>query len=520
MTPKPTLSRRDALKLTAGAAAAASLSTPSRRTHAQDRAKVRIWSPGDNGTVADWAEDPILQAVQEATQTEIEMVKIGFDVYTDQLNAAVASGELPDVIGTVDHGAKTIIGQWVRDEVVTPYEGEVGAAAPNVLAQYEANPTLAELKIDDKIYMKPVSWGDGNEPNMGLLHVRKDLLDAYGLTPPETFEEYFEYLRAAKAAGSTGVIFTAGGDGGVGVSLNAFAGAYGLPVGGWVKGDTGYGYWATQPRMKEALLLFRRMVAEELIDPTSWEISVGDEARARYVSGEAASYIFNGGGHIGRIQNDLTLVDPAFQEYLLPALDAGAGARGYMAEPMFYGGTFVGTLGGNDPVAAARVINYLSTEEGYKLTALGIAGRDYDETNGQITLNPDQRAQDGFPTEAGDSGAHPLATAVVSWVPLEWQEFSLLYGKDENFTAFYTQMRANQIQYQTPSAGLLTTSALWTDFQSTGSELVARSFLEIVRSGSESDATAAFDQFVSAWEDAGGGGAQTEMSEVLTAIYG
>lgn len=519
MTPKPTLSRRDAIKLTA-AAAAVSLAGSPRPTRAQDPAKVRIWSPGDNGTVADWNEDPILQAVQEATQTEIEITKIGFDVYADQLNAAVASGEVPDVIATVDHGAKTIIGQWIRDEVVTPYEGEVGAAAPNVLAQYEANPTLAELKIDDKIYMKPVSWGDGNEPNMGLVHVRKDLLNAYGLTPPDTFEEYFAYLRAAKADGSSGVIFTGGGVGGIGPAINAFAGAHGLPFGGWVKGDTGYGFWATQPRMREALLLFRAMVAEELVDPASWETSVGDEARARYVAGEAASFIFNGGGHIGRIQNDLTLVDPAFQEYLLPALDAGAGARGYMAEPMFYGGTFVGALGGNDPVAAARVINYLSSEEGYKLTALGIAGRDYEEANGQITLNPEQRAQDGFPTEAGDSGAHPLAAAIVSWVPRQWQEFSLLYGKDEAFAAFYQEMRANQVQYQTPSVGLLTTSPLWTDFQSTGSELVARSYLEIVRSGSESDASAAFDQFVSDWEGAGGGDAQAEMSDVLTAIYG
>ncbi len=69
--------------------------------------------------------------------------------------AVIASGDLPDVIATIDHGQNTLISQWVRDGVVTPYAGE--AAAPNVTAQYEANPTLDELKVDEQIYMKPVS---------------------------------------------------------------------------------------------------------------------------------------------------------------------------------------------------------------------------------------------------------------------------------------------------------------------------------------------------------------------------
>lgn len=509
--------RREFLKVAGGAAAAFSVARAAPRASAQDGGRVRIWSPGDNGSVEDWSRDPILQTVQEATGVEIEVTKIGFDTYLDQINAAVASGEVPDVIGTVDHGQRTIIAQWVRDEVVTPYAGD--AAAPNVLAQYQANPTLNELKIDDAIYMKPVSWGDGNEPNTGLLHVRADLLESYGMSPPETFEQYFAYLRAAKADGASGVVFAAGGDGGLGPAINAFAGAHGLPFGGWAKVDGDYGYAAVQPGMKGALMLFRQMVAEGLVDPASFEIADSDLSRDRYVAGSAAAYIFNGGGHIGRIQNDMTLANPAYREYLLPAPDAGAGARGYMSEPMFYGGTFLGNLDRSNPPAAARVIDYLSSEEGFKLTALGIPGRDYEETNGQITLLP-RRTEDGFPSAAGGTGAHPLASAIVSWVPLEWQEFALLHGKGEGFEQFYRQMRANQVRYQTPTFGLLTSTPLWTDFQSTSAELVARSFLTIVQSGDEADASSRFDRFVDEWRGAGGEAAQAEMSEALVALYG
>lgn len=477
--------------------------------------KVVIWSPGDNGTVADWATDPILQAVKEATNADIEIVKIGWDVYQDQVNAAIASGQAPDIIGAIDHNRRTIIGQWVRDGVVAPYDGELGPLSPNVLAAYQTNPALAELKIDGKIYMDPVEWGGGLYPNMGLLHVRKDLLDKYGLQPPDTFDQYLDYLRAAKADGSTGVIF--GAKEGLGPAINAFAGAYGAPMLGWVKGQNGYEYWAIQPGIKDALLLFRKMVGQGLVDPVVWESLPGD-ARDTYVAGQGAALIFNGGGHIGRLQNDMDLAGKGHKEWLLPALDAGAGSRGYTSEPQFWAGTFISALQGNNQTAAARVINYLNSEEGYKLCALGLEGRDYEESNGEITLLP-ERTKRGFPVEAGGTGAHPIATAITSWVPQEWQDWALLYGKDQTYQDWYKAQWENQGKHQIESVGLLSSTPLWTDFQSTSTDLVNRSFLQIVQSKSDAEAGTLFDQFVQDWKSSGGDTAQAEMSTLLSKIY-
>lgn len=477
--------------------------------------KLTIWSPGDNGTVADWATDPILKIVEEKTGVPINMVRVGWETYNDQINAAIASGQMPDIVACVDSGNHLLISQWVRDGVIAPFEGAVATAAPNILAEYEKNPSLGEVKVDGKIYYDPVEWGTGNEPNMGLIHIRKDLLDKYSVPAPETFEQYFAFLRRAKEDGSTGVLFS--GQDGVNGALNAFAGAYGLPVGGWVKANGGFEYWAVQPKMKDALLLFRGMVAEGLVDPASWEAS--EAPRDQYVAGQGASLIFNGGGHIGRIQNDMDLAGQGAKNWLLPAPDAGAGARGYMTEPMFWGATFVGNMQGNQPEAAAKVLDYLSSEEGYRLTAIGVEGVDYEGSGDSIKLLP-ERSNRGFPTEAGDTGAHPLATPIVSWIPLQWQEFSLLYGKDASFKQWYNDMRANQTKYQTPTFGLLTSTQGWTDFQTVGGELQNRAFLEIVRSDSADTAGARFDQFVQEWKSAGGDVATAEMSEVLKGIYG
>lgn len=476
--------------------------------------KIAIWSPGDNGTVADWNYDPILAVVEEATNTEIEMLKIDWSTFVDQVNAAAASGNLPDVIGCVNHQNRALLEGWVRDGVIAPFEDSVAEAAPYVLAQYEKNPSLNELRINGRIYFQPISWGDGNYPNMGLLHVRKDLLDKLGLEPPDTLDQYSAFVSSAMAKGEKGILF--GGSGGIGPAINAFAGAFGLPFRGWVKTGNGFGYCAVQPAMKEALVLFRQMVAEGLVDPASWES--GANQRDLYVAGRGCALIFNGGGHTGRIQNDMALKDPAFKNWLLPAPSAGGSNRGYTAEEMFWGVSSIGGMKNNNPVAAARVINFLISPEGYELTAVGIEGRDFERVGGEIKLL-EQRTKDGFPTEAGNTGAHPLATTIVSWVPQEWQDWALLYGKDEAYKSWYKQMWQNQGKYQIQTYGLLTTSPAWTQFYSTSQELITRSFLAIVQSGSDSEAMSLFDQFLNDWHAAGGTAAQDEMSAVLKELY-
>lgn len=477
---------------------------------------VTIMLPGDSGSVADWNTDPILAAVEAATNTDIEIINVPWETFVDQVNAAVASGDAPDIIGVTDHNNKTLISQWVEDGVLAPFSGDVAAAAPNILRRYEMNPTLTELQIDGSIYGVPISWGDANYPNMGLLHVRADLLEKYGLEAPDTFEQYFAYLRACVDDGFTGVVFE--GSLGVGAALNAFAGAYGSPIVGWVQTEAGYQYWATQPGIGDALVLFRQMVADGLVDPISWE-SDSDQARTQYVSGQACSFIFNGGGHIGRIQNDLTLINPDAKEYVLPAPSAGTDARGYTSEPQFWGLSFITGLEGSNPVAAARVLDFLASEDGLRLTAVGVEGIDYVMEDGNIVLQ-DARTERGFPSEAGDTGAHPLASTLVSWVPQSWQDFSLLYGKDEAFKDWYAQMWANQGMYQLGSFGLLSTTPLWTDFQATSSELISRTFLAIVQSGSEQEARDLFTQFVADWQSLGGEAATAEMSALLTGVYG
>lgn len=479
---------------------------------AQEPERVVIWAPGDDGTVKDWNQDPILQAVEGATNTDIEVVKItGGDTFDQRVNAAFASRKVPDIIAEL--GNLPMVFELASQGALAPFEGEVGAVAPNVLAMYERAP-LDDIKVDGKVYGQPVYWNTTESPVGTQIHIRKDLLDALGLAVPETFDAYFSFLEAcSEANGVPGLTFN-GAEFGPG-TLSAFTGAFGLPTVGWKETAEGYASVLVQPEMKDALLLFREMVARGLTDPAAWE-NDQDATRTRYVSGGACSLIFNGGGHIGRIQNDFDLADKGYQNFLLPAPSAGGDARGYTLGPSFYGLTVLPNLRGNNPVAAARVLNYLNSEEGLKLTALGVEGVDYTETDGVIKLLP-ARAERGFPAEAGDTGAHPLATPIVSWVPQEWQDFQLLYGKPEAFKTWYKAMQANMYKYTLPSTGSLIQTEAGTQYAGALGDLVSRYFVEIVRADSKEKAAASFDEFAAAWRASGGDQVTAEVNEVLSA---
>jgi len=474
--------------------------------------QISIWNPCGSGSVADWAYDPVLAAIEQATNTDIEMIDGEWG--TDQINQYIASGELPDIIGVMGPEVMPVMTQWIGDGVLAAYEGDVAAAAPNVLEEYDVNPTLVEMEVDGKAYFQPIGWGDGLYPNMGLIHVRKDLLDKYGMEPPDTFEDYFDFLQTCKDAGDgNGVV--AGLGGGVGPVLSPFAGAYDLPMRDFVKVGDHFEYYAVQPGILDALLLFREMETRGLIAPESWE---GVDPLEAYETGEYCSQINNGGGHTGRIQNAMALIDESMQNWLLPAPTAGAGSRGYTQEPMFWGTSQLGNMEGNNPVAAARVINYLISDEGYKLTSVGIEGRDYEVVDGEIVLL-EQRTKDGFPPESGNTQSHPLASCIVSWQPEEWQDWALLYGHEQAWKDWFAQMWENQGMYQIPTYGSLMVTPTWGEFLGTSNDLMNIAFVEVVKADSEEDAAARFQQFVDEWMAAGGAEAQTEMSDALVQLY-
>jgi putative aldouronate transport system substrate-binding protein len=475
---------------------------------------VRVMVDGTGGGINNWDNDPILQAVEKATNTDIKMEWI--NGLTEMLTVGAASGEFPDIAAVLDHQAKTFLQTLVDNELIAAYEGDIAAAASNVIKEYSDNPYLGELKINDKIYLQPVYWGKYTYPNMGLINLRKDILDKYGLKEPSTWDEYVEFLRICVTQERiNGVAFGLGPS-----SLNAYLGSYGIPYTGWFKNKNGdYQYWLTAEPVIEAIIAYRKLFAEGLVDPNSFTYT-GDSMRTAYVSGQVGSLISNGGGHIGRYQNDMALVNPAFKEWMLPAIDCGGGGRGYTDEPMYWGTAVIGGTKSNNPVAAARVVNYLISAEGEKLTAIGIEGQDYTYNTATDTYTAlDAKFDHGFPRAGGPEGSHPLASGIVSWQPQEWQNFILLYGKGKDYENWFNAMWENQGRYKIPSYGISVTTTEWAEFEAIGSDLLTRVFPVVFQASSDAEARQIWTAFLEEWKNAGGTKASASVETLLKQLY-
>lgn len=477
--------------------------------------KVVIWGIGDNANIADWNKDRIIMAMEKATNTDIEVVTIPWDSFVDRLNASLATGYVPDIIGILNQReARGLIEQMAKDGVIAAFEGPVADAAPYVLSRYDVDPSLTEIKINGKIYMNPIVWGTKLVPDFGAIYVRQEVLDKLNMKPPDTFDEYFTYLKdCMKETGAQGLVLNNAID----QSLSAFLGAYGLPWTGWVKrSDGSYGYWAVEPGVKDALLLFRSMVAQGLVDPVSWENQ--GEITERFGAGSNCSIIQNGGGNISFLQKTANTAGKGVKSYLLPAPRANSDMRGYTSQPMWESVSLIGNLKENNPVAAARVLNFVDSPEGGKLIQLGVEGIDWKMTDGKIELLEARTTEGGFPTDLS-SVPHAISFKTGYWATPELLEWQMTYGEDDAYVAWNKQMLDNQQKYTISAYGFNVSSPLWTKFQPTGTDLVNRTFIEIVKSESEADAIAKFDQFVKDWMAQGGEAATVEMNKLLSEVY-
>jgi putative aldouronate transport system substrate-binding protein len=480
--------------------------------------KVLIWGPGDNAGIKDWSADPVLKAVEKATNTEIQVVKIPWDVYQDRITAALASGQLPDILGPV-FPDWPVYNKLIEAGAVAPYEGAVGAAAPNVLSDYKRGGFFNELKVGGKIYGVPIYLGGyGYAPNAGAIHIRKDILDKLKLPVPRTFDQYFQYLKACKASERIE---------GVGIEqemanvTSAFFGAFGLPTKGWVKSGNDWGFWAVQPKAKDALGLFRRMTGEGLVAPVSWELNTGaDPVRDRYVAGNFCSVILYGGANIAVYQKLMDDAGKGAKTLVLAAPTvAGSTARGYTAQPQFGGVSFLGGLRGNNPTAAARILNFTRTSAGQDLLQLGVEGVHYTRNGDQIAFLPARATLGGFPNELSLPFTHNLSVMTLAWDTPKWAKWQTTFGSTPAQVQQFDASFKNFNRYVTTPKGYLATSGKWTDFRGKSNDLINRYFVEIVRSPNEAAANAKFEEFVNTWNSTGGAAATQEINPVLKAQY-
>ena len=360
---------------TAGTAAEGTVQTEAKASDEKEApVKLKLFLTNKNIVDGSYAK----KMIEEATNTELEIIQVPTKDLDNKLNILLASGERPDIIQCE---TETMESQLLSSGILLPLN-EYWDNYPNLKnARDEATWDVMRYS-DGNIY----SIGIKNPNPLSIIAYRKDWLDKLGLEVPTTLDQYYEVASAVAKQDPDGNgaadTFAFGGYQNVDTSwFDHIFGAYGALPNYWMEKDGHIVNGSIQPGMKDALIYLNRMYKDGLIDP---EFVTDDPKRWQQ---KVKSGIFGAGVtkiHIFDQNNWYNYYEPFIQAYpegehvYGPVLTGGSdnpvGIR--MASERGWLRTFV-SKDSKHIDACLRLLDYLTSEEGNRFAQYGVEGEHY-----------------------------------------------------------------------------------------------------------------------------------------------
>lgn len=260
--------------------------------------------------------------------------------------------------------------------------------APNLKKFYDTFPEAKALATgpDGGLYTVPVLEGDPEGKGFNFVwYARKDLMDKYGLKPPTSLDEFYQFLKALKEkqpdsyplipnapTGDTG-LYTV-----IGRAFTGIEGFFNLNP-----ADDKYAFAPYHQGYKDALVYMNKLYAEKLLDP-EYSLLTAAQWEERLLKGKSfVTYYWK--AEINPL-TDKARAAGAGQEYELDAIPlfAANGIKNYE-----FSRALVGSVGRaisakvKDKERAVKFLDYLVSEEGSNYLSLGILGKTYTLENGK-----------------------------------------------------------------------------------------------------------------------------------------
>lgn len=305
---------------------------------------------------------------------------VPFDSLTEKRNLALANGDYPDAFFTARMPAADLMrygseGSFVKIDELLDY-------APNLKSLMEKYPDLKKALTmpDGHIYSFPSFYSPEFLPMLigTPLWVKQDYLDQLGMKEPETIDEFYEFLKAAKTTdlngnGEADELPYSGT--GIGPLIDQLKGAWGVGTRGlghkFVDVDPSSNelrFFRLTDNYRDMLQFLNKLYQEDLIDKDVFTQD-GKTLYAKGAKGQLVSTInpnpktqFNDDGYFG-----------------LGALKGPNGDQLYthIKVPMVWPGAFVITDKNEHPEATVRWMDYFFGDEGGTLFFMGQEGVSY-----------------------------------------------------------------------------------------------------------------------------------------------
>jgi len=344
--------------------------------------KLTYWSemnPNVSANYKNAGDTPFAQELAKRTGIQVEYIHSTTD---EAFALLMASNDLPDIIEFWWDAYPGGPSQALKDDQIIALNDIMDEHAPNFTKWLKAHPDVArQIRWDEGYYIGfPCVLGDGKEVYVQYgPQIRKDLLDKLKLSVPETVDEWYSALKGMKDLGVAAPI-TAN----KGYRIDFLARAFGIVIGDLKVGafyieDGKVVYGPMQPAYKDYLATWRKWYADGLIDKDIATVD-GNIAKAKILDGSSAATV----GTVGTLYtyNDTAQKNiPGFQMVAapLPVLKKGDVNKYPFVENQYTPSEVqaVITKQCKHPDIAARLLDYLWSEEGIILANWGIKDKTY-----------------------------------------------------------------------------------------------------------------------------------------------
>lgn len=391
-------------------------------------ASLSLWCSIDTTTannITDYSETPASQELEKRTGVKIEYSHPSSTATQEQFNLLVASGNLPDIMWYNSNSAYYAGGldAMVEDGNFLDLR-DYAEYMPNYLAAVNRNEETKRQCYTDEGRMA-VAWmlNIEKEWDWGGPLIREDWLKECGLEVPKTYADWTTMLTAFKEKyGATVPLLT--GSKTLFNMLNDIASGFGVASDFYnVDGVATYG--PIQKEYKDFLILMKEWYEKGLLDT---EFMTRDpQDLTTLANGQTGALMFG-------VWVFPTIYKAQFKVDMIPApypsLDGSTTHLGWQQYEITSDAVGI-TTSCEDPVLAAKWIDYLYTEEGSLLRNYGIEGVSFEYINEEPQFTAEVRDK----KSTGNYTSYDW-TGICQGIGIyDWK--NSLYGNDEKNLACY-----------------------------------------------------------------------------------
>lgn len=349
----------------------------------EEKKELSVWVVYSDAEKPDLNDMICVQQLEELTNVHIKWITVGAEESQDKFGIMINSGDYPDIICSVDLSYPGGIEKGIEDGVFVDMDELCRKYMPNYMASLESNEEARREATSDsgrllapRILLGKEKTVESSGTQRGLVY-RQDILESLGMDVPVTVEEWHQVLLKCKENGMTSP-FSLSSSGASELSLAWGVNTVAAPTYFQLDGDKvvfgpsldGYGeYLETMHQWCEEGLISSNFTSGNLLETMDFATMQNDEVMLMsnwaFWSGDVMStmgIVTNSDFYLQAIQN--------------PVLEEGAEVLQCTQDNVTHGTMYV-TTGCEDPVLAAKWLDFMYTEEGALLNHYGIEGDTY-----------------------------------------------------------------------------------------------------------------------------------------------